>query len=172
MQKFARVNTTALDAANYILVLAQRDGIPIDPLTLQKILYYCQCWALRDGQKLFDDPIEAWKHGPVVRAVWKAFSGSSKIAPRENPFYELAADQMELVQGVWESLKHIPGTTLSGMTHESDSSWSKARGDLPKTAVAARPLALDAMALDAEKIRSAAENRLGAVWNDLAEFQQ
>lgn len=172
MSPYAPVNTTAIDVANYILVLAKRDSAPIDPLTLQKILYYCQCWSLRDGKKLFNDPVEAWKHGPVVRNVWKAHSGSRKIEFPDDSFYELTPDQIELVQGVWESIKHLHGTTLSDKTHEPDSAWSRARGDLPKTAESDRLLSCEDMADDAEKIRHSAETRLLTVWDDLAEFQQ
>ena len=81
------VKTSALDAANFILVLAEKENAPIDPITLQKILFFCQCWSLHDGKRLFDDPVEAWKNGPVVPSVWKAYSGSSNIRRADCPRY-------------------------------------------------------------------------------------
>lgn len=168
MPKFFWVNTTALDAANYVLALAEKEGVVIDPITLQKILFYCQCWSLHDGIRLFDDPVEAWKHGPVVRSVWKAFSGSTKIHPADSPrFYELAPDQMDLIFGVWETLKNTHGTALSRKTHEPDTAWRKARGGLPDTADSNNELSLEDMAEEAGKIRRETERKLSASWDDV-----
>lgn len=46
----------------------------ITHLKLQKLLYYAQgiCLAICN-RKLFDDEIEAWQHGPVVRNVYEVF---------------------------------------------------------------------------------------------------
>lgn len=47
----------------------------ISNLKLQKLLYYAQGIGLgRYGCKLFDDPIVAWDHGPVVEEVWGKYS--------------------------------------------------------------------------------------------------
>jgi uncharacterized phage-associated protein len=173
MSKYARVNTTALDAANYILVLAERDRVPIDPITLQKILYYSQCWSLCDGHRLFDDDVEAWKRGPVVRSVWKAHSGSTPICATDDPrFYELSGDQMEMVQSVWETLKGTHGFTLSRKTHQPGTAWSKARDGLPETADSSRVLNLEDMAEDAAKIQRTTQERLSAAWDDVSEYQR
>jgi uncharacterized phage-associated protein len=172
MPKFTRVNTTALDAANYILNLAEEDGVPMDAITLQKILFHCQCWSLSDGQRLFDEPVEAWKHGPVVRSVWKAYSGSGNIRRSDDPrFYELAPDQMDLIQGVWQTLKNIHGFTLSKKTHEPGSAWSKARGGLPPTADSDRPIDLADMAEEAARVQRETQKALLASWDDLVRWQ-
>lgn len=44
---------------------------PVETLKLQKLLYYCNAWslALRDIP-MFEDPIQAWKHGPVVASLY------------------------------------------------------------------------------------------------------
>jgi uncharacterized phage-associated protein len=168
MPKFPKVNTSALDVGNYILTLAESEGASLDPITLQKVLYYCQCWSLNDGERLFDDPVEAWVRGPVVRCVWKAYSGSSPV-PRsdERRFFELSADQMELVQSVWESLKGVHGFTLADRTHEPGTAWFKARGGLPDTAHSDRELSLDDMARDAAQAQQEAERRLTESWDDV-----
>lgn len=172
MGKFGRANTSAMDVANYILELAERDRVPIDPITLQKILYYCHCWSLYEGTALFDETVEAWKHGPLVQVVWKAHSGSGNIRPADSPrFYELSADEMELIQGVWQSLRGIHGFTMSKWTHERDTAWSKARGDLPESANSRRPLLPEDMAQDAAKIHHDTASGLSAEWDDLKEFQ-
>lgn len=168
MPEYVRVNTSALDAANYILELAQGDRVPLDPMMLQKILYYAHCWSLHDGQRLFDDGVEAWVHGPVVPNVWKAYSGSSKIRDADCPrYFELSHDQMDLIQGVWEMLKKSDGATLSKKTHKPDTAWAKARGDLPHTAPSDRELSLADMAADAAAIHRAIERQLSDVWDDV-----
>lgn len=168
MAEYARVNTSALDAANYVLELAESEGMSLDPITLQKILYYCQCWSLHDGQRLFDDPVEAWKNGPVVRCVWKAYSGSSVIRKADSPrYFELAHDQMDLIQGVWEMLKKSHGFTLSRQTHKPDTAWSKARGEIPETAPSDRELALGDMAEDAAKVHRSIAGELSSIWDDV-----
>ncbi len=159
---------SALDAANFILELARADGIAIDPLTLQKILYYCQCWSLRDGECLFHDRIEAWKHGPVVRSVWLAHSGSEVIQhPSEPRHFALSPDQMDLIHGVWECLRGVHGTTLSRETHAPGSAWRKARANLPDTAPSDRALSADDMALDAAQIQEAVEHTLIQSWDEI-----
>lgn len=173
MPEFPRVRTCALDVANYLLSLAEQEKVAMDPMKLQKILYFCQCWSLFDGSRLFDDPVEAWRHGPVVRTVWKAHSGSSNIRPADSPrFFELASDQMEMIQGVWEMLKNQSGLALSRKTHMPDTAWRKARHGLPDTADSDQPIDLREMAEDAAKIHQGVEAKLSAAWKDVIECEQ
>lgn len=172
VRKFCRVNSSALDAANYLLQLAKQDGEVLDAITLQKLLYYAQCWSLRDGYRLFDDDVEAWKHGPVVRSVYKAYSGAAKIVPPESPFIELTPDQMDLIQAVWAARKGVHGFTMSRAIHQDPSSaWSKARESLPATAESRQRLSLQDMAEDAERIELAAQQRLRDLWKDAERYQ-
>lgn len=173
MQRFPRVNTSALDAANYILDLAGKDGLDIDPITLQKILFYCQCWSLREGHRLFDDAVEAWKHGPVVRSVWKAHSGHSKIRPADEPrYFDLDPQQMDLVRSVWEALKGTHGFVLSKLTHEPGTAWRNARRDLPDTAPSGHELSLEDMATEAARIQESAQKALSDSWDDVVRCAQ
>ena len=49
-------------------------------MKLEKLVYYCQCWHLaRAGQALFSDPIEAWKQGPVVPALYQKHRGTYTV---------------------------------------------------------------------------------------------
>lgn len=61
--------SSALDIAAYIL-----DRQPSSPLSLQKLLYYADVWCrLETGRGCFAEAIEAWRNGPVVPVVWRAF---------------------------------------------------------------------------------------------------
>lgn len=173
MGTLPRCNTTALDAANYLLHLAEAERRPIDPITLQKILFYCQCWSLLDGERLFNEPVEAWRHGPVVRCVWKAYSGSSPIRPAdERRYFELDIAQMELIQGVWESLKETHGWELSKQTHLPGSAWKRTRGNLPDTADSSREIDPALMAEEASRIHREIQERLSAAWEDVGRSQR
>ena len=61
----------AAHVANYILELAKEENYKITNLKLQKLTYifYGFHYALSD-EKLFSDEIQAWKHGPVVPALY------------------------------------------------------------------------------------------------------
>lgn len=59
---------SSLDVAEFIL---QQKG-PVSPLKLQKLVYYAQAWSLAlDEEPIFEEPVEAWKNGPVVRDLLK-----------------------------------------------------------------------------------------------------
>ncbi|WP_227548197.1 Panacea domain-containing protein [Acinetobacter sp. RF14B] len=68
---------TAINIANYIVEVVNNDldmkGV-LTPIKLQKILYYVyvNCLVNRN-EKLFEEPIEKWKFGPVVSHVYHSF---------------------------------------------------------------------------------------------------
>lgn len=68
--------THARDVAQFIL---QELG-PMTAMKIQKLVYYSQAWALVwDDDRLFPEPIEAWKNGPVVRDLWEATRGQFRV---------------------------------------------------------------------------------------------
>lgn len=72
----------ALDVAKYFLFLARNReaGDTISNLKIQKMLYYAQGYSLALFNKpLFDDRIEAWKHGPVVKKYMNNLSSMVQI---------------------------------------------------------------------------------------------
>ena len=67
---------TALDVADWIVRF--RAAAPVDPLSLQKLLFYAQAFHLaRFGEPLFRDEFQASTDGPVVREVWRVYKESS-----------------------------------------------------------------------------------------------
>lgn len=73
----------AMDVANYFLATLGSDPeSDVTNLKLQKLCAYAQALSLAILKApLFSEPLEAWKHGPVVPSVYKAFGrkGSSPI---------------------------------------------------------------------------------------------
>lgn len=115
----------AKDVAAYIL---EKKG-SLTGYQLQKLLYYCQAWNLVFlGQPLFDDPIEAWKHGPVVASVshlhqhlfWvnrhHITDSNSKRVPLENQC---------VIDAVLDAYGDFSGDQLERLTH-SEAPWSDA----------------------------------------------
>jgi uncharacterized phage-associated protein len=128
-------------AANRLLDLAAREGKTIDPLQLQKLLYFAEGWSLAiTGESLFDDPIEAWAHGPVVPDIYYACRqfGARPItirlhdwdAERHRPMIaegNYSSDQAMLIEVVWESYGQMSGPRLIEATHDFNSPWRRAR---------------------------------------------
>ncbi len=64
--------TSALDVAAYIL---RKQG-PMTAMKLQKLVYYSQAWHLVwEERRLFEEAIEAWANGPVVRELYLRHRG-------------------------------------------------------------------------------------------------
>ena len=125
--------TSADEIAEYFLTLGRRDEVEIDPLKLQKLLYYAQSWHLAElGELLFKEKIEAWPVGPVVSRVYgqyKVFKRSAiDTTGIEQP--ALTEEEAELLESVWCRYGRLSGPQLSRMTHNEDP-WIKARGNLP-----------------------------------------
>ena len=84
--------------ADYILFKTQNTGDFLTNLKLQKLLYYAQAWYLANYQKpLFDEPIEAWVHGPVVVQVYNEFRdyGCDRIGKMIDEEPDLSDDEIE-----------------------------------------------------------------------------
>jgi len=75
--------------ANYFLELAGQEGKPLDPMGIQKLVYFAHGWTLAIYDRpLISQRVEAWDYGPVIRDLYNEFKrfGSSRITePAEIP---------------------------------------------------------------------------------------
>ena len=72
-----------LAVANFFIEKSKASGVPVDPLKLQKLIYFAHGWHLAvTGEPLLDENVEAWPYGPVVPTVYHEFKkdGNSTIA--------------------------------------------------------------------------------------------
>lgn len=122
---------TSQDVANYFLVKASRDDDNeeregITHLKLQKLVYYAQGFYLATkGVPLFEEDIVAWKHGPVVRALFDTYKGcgSSPIdAPADFDPQSIPGDVRDFLDEVYEVYGQFSAWRLREMTHE-DPPW-------------------------------------------------
>ena len=102
----------------------------IDNLKLNKLCYYAQVWSLvRLGKPLFDDVIEAWKYGPVIPAVYRAYSDYGD-RPIVRPTYEydessLSSEEISLLTDVYITYSQFTSAALVSKTHKPGGPWSR-----------------------------------------------
>ena len=61
------------DAAQYFIQRAHEDGNLITHLKLQKLCYYEGYALALLNEPMFEEEIEAWEHGPVVRTLYDEY---------------------------------------------------------------------------------------------------
>lgn len=89
---------TSLDVAEYIL---GKKG-PVTAMMLQELVYYAQAWFLAlEQEPLFEEPIEAWANGPVIRELFESHCGQYCVStiPDGDPD-QLWEDQKETIDAV------------------------------------------------------------------------
>ena len=112
------------EIANYFLSLADEEaGDLILNLKLQKLVYYAQGFHLTlFDYPLFEEPIEAWSHGPVIPELYRAFKkfGSGAI-PQPEDFDLAIIDQRsrDLLDEVYNVYGQYSAWKLRNMTHEA-----------------------------------------------------
>lgn len=129
---------TPAHVANFFLDSGFREDRLVDPLKLQKLVYFGYGWVLAVlDEKLFDEPIEAWRHGPVVPSLYHEFKRY-----RWTPITEFALsvdwDTREVIEPrisrspkselvlskAWDTYKRFSGADLRKMTHQPDTPWA------------------------------------------------
>ena len=123
--------------ANYFLEIALRNGEKLRPMKLQKLVYYAHGWySGYTGQPLISEPVEAWRHGPVIASIYHEFKsfGSGEITRKATEFdghllCEVPApvepEIRQFLDNVWKSYGQFTGLKLSEMTHAVDSPWHR-----------------------------------------------
>jgi len=115
---------TALQVASHILNIHG----PMSTMKVQKLVYFSQAWHLvwRD-RPLFDEPIEAWAGGPVVRSVWAAHRGQFMVTASQFGLQPpLAPAEAAVVDIVTGHYARWDGAQLSTLTHQ-EAPWRDAR---------------------------------------------
>lgn len=137
--------------ANYFIGKAAAARSALSPMKLQKLMYYAQGWSLAIADRpLFDEQIEAWKWGPVIRSIYHQFKefGNSPITKKATSmrmghvdgrlkFWSVIKDVEQegkdnpdqlsfakaIMDRIWEVYSGYSPIQLSNMTHEAGSPW-------------------------------------------------
>jgi uncharacterized phage-associated protein len=131
--------------ANAFLDIATRNQTTIDPMKLQKLVYYAHGWNLAlTEQPLIDEYIEAWPYGPVIPSLYYEFKefGAGPIGRKARDFdwnsegmivpaLDSSADPFapQLLQRIWEIFSGYSAMQLSEMTHIAGGPWDQARAE-------------------------------------------
>src|SRR3989344_6583975 len=124
----------ALDVGRYFIHLANQEKKPITNKKLQKLVYYSQAWSLvLNGKKLFNEPVEAWVHGPAVRSVYVQYKnfGFSPIAVQvpDADVKNITGKTKALLNDVWTVYGKLDAQYLEMLTH-SEKPCQEARDGL------------------------------------------
>ena len=116
------------DVAKYIL---EKQG-PMTTMKLQKLVYYSQAWSLVwDEKRLFNEEIEAWASGPVVRELYDEHKGEFLISVLgKGSIDDLKTEERETIDAVLQTYGDKSAQWLSDLTH-LEKPWSDAREGIP-----------------------------------------
>lgn len=105
---------------------------------VQKLVYYAYSWYLilmnekvdDLKNKLFDEKIKAWVHGPSIPMLYNEFKEHKyNSIPKINDFNEqeyFNLDTIDILNQVWDEYGHYSANQLESITHQEDP-WIKAR---------------------------------------------
>ena len=137
------------DVARLFIDIAEKEaeneqGDGMSNLKLQKLLYFAQGWYMaRYGKPLFDEPMEAWRLGPVVPSVYAEYQRFGKNPIHDAPPAKGAftREEYDLLMDVVREYWRYSASALINMAHEPGTPWAKVyEKDVPHI-----PLSLDAM---------------------------
>lgn len=112
-------SSTARRVAQHIKVRRPEAG----SMKVMKLVYYAQAYALAwRGRRLFDDELEAWDKGPVVRSLWLDLKFRDRLSGAP-----LDAHDAALVDRMLDMYGDKSGAELSALTH-AETPWREARG--------------------------------------------
>lgn len=124
LAEYAAPVAASLVAKWFILRARSSEAHDLDNLKLQKLLFlaHSRYLATHDAP-LIREPVEAWKHGPVVSTVYHEFK-SFVERPIEvdlsehGPWERLSADIEDALVHTWTAFGVLTGWRLRDLTHE------------------------------------------------------
>lgn len=125
-------------------------GDSITPLKLQKLVYYAQAWHYTVfNEPLFDDKIEAWTHGPVVKSLWEKFKNVGRdsfidVAEIDFTMPSFSNSTRTLLEEVNKIYGEHSGSYLEDLTH-SEAPWIDARGNSSVYAASTNEITLQSL---------------------------
>lgn len=140
--------------ANYFLAKSWTEGESVDPLKLQKLLYYAHGWHLAvEGSPLLKEAVEAWKWGPVVSSIYHEFKGFGS-RPIDRPASDYRQDTEgnwriyiprltpgeieesgQFLDQIWDIYRDWSGVEMADASHAKGSPWRKVREGKAETII-------------------------------------
>ncbi|MEB0262553.1 MULTISPECIES: type II toxin-antitoxin system antitoxin SocA domain-containing protein [unclassified Mucilaginibacter] len=127
---------SANSISDFFISQAIAAGETISPVKLQKLVYYSQAWNFTIFDRvLFDERIEAWTHGPVVKSVYERFKEFPMYSAIDTYSLELSDvnfddESFAILSDVNSIYGEHSGKYLEDLTHNEDP-WLNARIGVP-----------------------------------------
>ena len=119
--------------ANSFITIARDRGDSLTMMQILKLVYIAHGYSLALlNSPLIRDRVEAWRHGPVIPAIYKALRhyGSAPVTDEirdENGVAlhgEISARQAELIEAVYDAYGALHAFQLSDLTHQQGTPWA------------------------------------------------
>lgn len=125
--------------ANSLIVRSLKDGNPLTPLQIIKLVYFCHGWMLGlYGRGLIRQQIQAWRYGPVIADVYHALKRYRDNPVRDHidvPTEEFDELESDVIGQVYEKYGGLNGITLSRLTHAPGTPWDQVWSQEEKNSV-------------------------------------
>lgn len=128
---------SAMAIANTFLDMAWGEHKNIDPLKMQKLVYFAHGWFLAyKGRPLIYDQVQAWKSGPVIPSLYHEFKrygyhpiGKHGEEPAEDDPIPKVKDSeiLEFLRNVWNVYSKYDALKLSSISHHRRGPWAKCK---------------------------------------------
>jgi len=129
----------ARQVANFLLDYAGERSITLTNMAVLKHIYFAHGWHLASyGSPLVSNRIEAWEHGPVIRAVYDCFKifGASPVTSRATTIdWEtgeiieacgvFSSETKSLLRSTLDYYAGYGAFELSAITHEQGGPWDR-----------------------------------------------
>ena len=150
----------ARSVANELICRAQGVNRDITPMQVLKLAYYCHAWMLGLYHRpLLEQPVEAWKLGPVVPDIYRSlrrYGGEpvrrvidlTSLGVGERPYDRFETNVLDQVS---EKYGTLTGIQLSAMTHAPGTPWHQIWNKYGRNAIIPDPIIEDYYARLAER---------------------
>lgn len=130
---------SALVIASKFIDLGIQKGYPVNPMKLQKMVYFAHGLNLAKNNKpLINDEVQAWDYGPVIPSIYHNLKGFGNREINENPIpvgitifntfetQDVLDDESEsIINLAFEITKNMSAIQLSNWSHSEGSAWQK-----------------------------------------------
>ena len=128
------------DVAKYIL---EKSG-SMTSNKLQKLCYYAQGFylALHNGERLFDNDLYAWQHGPVVPELYhkyKSEHAACLVVDKDFDVNRIPEDVRSFLDDIYQTYGQFSAWRLREMTHQ-ESPWINSYNRTPNDIIDDREL--------------------------------
>ena len=134
--------------ANRFLEISSAAKEPMDPMKIQKLVYFAHGWHLGfEEGALSSELVQAWQWGPVFPELYHAVKGygsghithpltaiefdGSNYDLTQPTVYNKKEFEYELIDRIWEVYGNMSGPDLSQLTHQEDTPWRQIKERYP-----------------------------------------